>query len=139
MTKYRERIKKQSEVPTELQSLMGEILFYVFVALYIAYSPLFFFPWFLIFRGIGIWYGNGRIDGMCVGCRSLDQYEGGMLKYMLAVGCPPGAASRSHIADVLIAVGKEIKRSMSRLTNSHKPNSDKYQLVAFYLSVCGPV
>ena len=74
-----------------------------------------------------------------MGRRRLEQYEGEMLKYMMAVGCAPGEANRSHIADALSAVDKEIKRSVSRLINFHKTTSDKYQLVAFSSSVCGPV
>lgn len=41
-------------------------------------------------------------------CRRLEQYADGMLAYMLAVGSAPGAGNRSHISDVLSAVGKEI-------------------------------
>ena len=40
----------------------------------------------------------------------MEQYAPEMLRYMLDVGCAPGAGNRSHIADVLSAVGKEIRR-----------------------------
>lgn len=54
-----------------------------------------------------------------------------MLKYILAVGCAACAADRSHIAEVQIEVGKEIKQKMSRLTNFNDPNFPIKLLVAF--------
>ena len=47
----------------------------------------------------------------------VDRYESETLKYMLAVGSPQGAAIRSHIADALIDVGKDLKQPPSQLCN----------------------
>ena len=52
--------------------------------------------------------GDILCTGMGAGCRRIEQYNDDMLKYMLAVGSAPGAGNRSHIADVLTGVDKEI-------------------------------
>ena len=42
------------------------------------------------------------------------QYTENMLGDMLAVGTAPGAGNRSHIADILSAVDKEVSRPKLR-------------------------
>ena len=74
-------------------------------------------------------------DGMGTGCRGVDQYECEMIKYMLALGCAPGAPGRSHIADVLSAVDKELKQPMARLSNFNYLNYSNLFSVAV-LCVC---
>ena len=57
---------------------------------------------------VGVIYRN--FDGLGSGCRRIVQYTDHMLGNMLAVGTAPGAGNRSHIADILSAVDKEVSR-----------------------------
>ena len=49
-------------------------------------------------------------DGIGAGRRRVEQYEDEMLSHMLAVGTAPGGGNRSHMADVLSCVDKELRQ-----------------------------